>query len=368
MEGTAKNRARSAATLPRHPAFWYAYIYLAPGLAALGVYLGGWWTFLALAYGFGINPVIDTLGRNRFGRAPRVKQPPAFRSYEILTYLMLPAIGAMVAYAVWFVGLGGATAVETVGTILSCGIAAGAGGITTAHELVHRPRAWQRGIGVAILYLVNYAHFRIEHVHGHHKHVGTPRDPATARYGESVHAFIPRSIAGQWLSSWKIENERLRRRGHAVWGPRNRMIWYTALPPLIWAALWLAIGPMAVVAFVGQSVIAVVSLETVNYLEHYGLERREIAPGKYEPFGPFHAWNSAHPATDAGLFNLGRHSAHHLEAHFAYPELDNLPDWPQLPNGYAGSYLLALVPPLWRRVMHPRIEAVNAARDAAGKA
>lgn len=113
----------------------------------------------------------------------------------------------------------------------------------------------------------------------------------------------------------------------------------------------------AIAFFVLQSVVAFVLLEIVNYIEHYGLQRKTDG-GQREPFGMMHAWNADNVASNSMLANLQRHSDHHMHAWKTYPTLEPLPG-PQLPTGYAGCLLLAILPPLWFSVMHPRIEKLQ---------
>lgn len=339
---------------------WWVYLYgfVTPGTTALSIYLGGGWTFLTVGWVFVAVPVIDWALGNRFFAARETHGDP--RVHAALCWFTLPLQVAMLGWALWIVGTQPLSALEAVGITLSVGLAGGSFAITNGHELVHRRRAWERGIGVALLATVSNTPFRIEHVYGHHKNVATPIDPATARAGEGLYHFVPRSMVWSVISAWRIEARQMRKKGLAVWNPRNRMLHYAAIELALCVAITVALGWPALLFFLAQSVIAIFSLETVNYLEHYGLVRKPTAPDKYEPFGPQHAWNSAHVATDTGLFNLGRHSDHHLHAERPFPELGNDPTTPQLPGGYATSYLLAMIPPLWRRIMDPKVEAWRA--------
>lgn len=340
----------------------YPYFLAAIGLVT--IYAGGFWPFVFVAWVFGGNAILEAILPNPTG--PRQAGPSRDSAYfTALVALALPVQFVTAAYGLYRICYTDVSWVEIAGITLLLGTSGGSLAMVAAHELVHRREAWLRGCGVALLLLVNNPHFRIEHVYNHHKNVGTPRDPATARLGESVFAFVQRSIAGQYLSAWRVETDRLRRRGHAPFGPRNRMIQYLAMMLAVNVGVGLIFGWLGLGIFLVQSYLALNALEIINYTEHYGLARREIAPGKYERQGPQHSWNSAHFATDYGLFKLGRHSAHHMDAHLPYPDLYNEADAPQLPMGYAGCYLMAMVPPLWRKVMDPRVAAVQAAHAPA---
>ena len=204
---------------------------------------------------------------------------------------------------------------------------------------------------------VTYPHFCVEHVEGHHRNVGTPADPATARLGESVYRFVPRSVLGGLASAWRIERRRAARLGLRRWSWRDRRVRMGLLTAALYAAVALAFGWAGVLFFAAQSAVAVGQLEVINYLEHYGLSRREVGPGRYERVGAEHSWESAHRLTAWYLFNLPRHADHHARASRPYWNLDHSEASPQLPWGYSTVFLMALVPPLWRRVMDPRVPA-----------
>ena len=213
---------------------------------------------------------------------------------------------------------------------------------------------------MVLLASVTYPHLQIEHVKGHHRRVGTLDDPATARLGESLYAFLRRSIGGGLASAWQIERRRLLERRNDLWSPHNAMLRYAAAEAAIYAVLAFAFGPVAVALFAGQSIIAIAILEAINYVEHYGLVRTQLPSGEYERVRPAHSWDSRNRAGNWLLINLPRHSDHHLVAAKRYQSLELVPDAPQLPGGYGAMFLLALVPPLWFRVMNPRVAAVRA--------
>jgi alkane 1-monooxygenase len=337
--------------------------FVLPPIIVCSVWLGGGWTFLPLVVVYGLLPLAD--------RSPNPRNPtpeterdlgsnPRFRA---ITWVWVPVQAGLLGWVLVTAGSGRLSALEMVGLTLSTGITTGGMGITFAHELIHRPGRFERWLGQALLAMVWYMHFAIEHVHGHHRHVGTPRDPATARLGEPSYAFVLRSVTGGARSAWRIETERLGRQARRWWSPYNRMLGYAGLQACI-AALALGMtGPIGLFVFLGQAAIAVSLLEIINYIEHYGLFRREIAPGRYERVEACHSWNSSHRVSNWVLINLARHADHHLTASKRYPLLHTLDDAPQLPAGYSAMMLLALVPPLWRRVMDPRVVAWQQARE-----
>mgnify|MGYP006267237721 CR=1 FL=1 len=263
-------------------------------------------------------------------------------------HLVLQA--ALLAEGVYLSAQPDSSVVAVVAMGLAVGGVTGAQGITYAHELGHSRLRSDRILAWVLMGSVCYSHFMVEHYRGHHRHVATPADAATARFGESLWAFLPRTLKGSWLSAWRLESQRLSirslgwRRSPLAWVCVAQLVGLVML-----AKLW---GLYALLFWVVQAAYAVFLLETVNYIEHYGLQRRAQAQG-VEPFGVQHAWNTDRWWTNCILVNLQRHSDHHLHAAKPYSELQAL-DGPQLPTGYAGCLFLAMVPPWWRRVMHRR--------------
>ena len=236
--------------------------------------------------------------------------------------------------------------VFTAGTVTSLGI-------PIAHELIHKASRVDRAAGKLLLFNAAYMHFAIEHVFGHHVRVATPDDPATARRGESVYAFYPRAVLGGWRSAWAIEAARLQRVGARVWGPRNQMLWFAMLPLGYAALLTFLVDPQSGMFFLAQAVVGFSLLELVSYLEHYGLER---APG--ERVTPMHSWSSGRRLSNWAMVNLQLHADHHMRAGVPYQVLEPLPGAPEMPTSYGGMALIALVPPLFFRVMDPRVRRV----------
>jgi alkane 1-monooxygenase len=315
---------------------------------------------------FVVIPIFDALIGVDTRNPP--ESPPAGLSllgFRLAAWLAVPAQAMVLGWGLWNVTRPSVSAIELVGYIVAVGITGGVIGITVAHELIHRPDRGDRWLGGALLVMVFYLHWAIEHVSGHHRRVATREDPATARLGEALHAFIVRSVSQGFVSAWRIEAARNRRRG--VTSPlRNRVIPSVFASCLLATAFGVGLGPRAALFFLAQSAVAIGFLETVNYIEHYGLERRQLKPGVYERVTPLHSWNASQWLTNAVLFNLQRHSDHHAVAARPYYQLRHHAEAPQLPAGYAGMALLALVPPLFRRVMNPRVEAHRARVAALG--
>lgn len=247
---------------------------------------------------------------------------------------------------------------ELAGFALSVGMVSGFVGIATAHELLHRgSRA-----AFPMMALLGYSHYCVEHIAGHHVNVATQEDAATARRGESFYAFLPRTILAGLRSAWRIERRRLARLGRSAVSARNRiLVWHGVTLALV-AVVWWVLGAKSVILFIAQAAVAYSILAGIDYLEHYGLVRDRLPDGRYERIGPAHAWNSNHLATNLSSFNLGRHTAHHIRASTPYYRLRAEAEAPQLPHGYFTTMLIALVPPLWFRVMDRELDAWRAAR------
>ncbi|MBL8381950.1 MAG: alkane 1-monooxygenase [Burkholderiales bacterium] len=248
---------------------------------------------------------------------------------------------------------------------IAVGFVTGSFGITIAHELGHRPSRVDRALAQGLLMTVCYGHFYVEHNRGHHARVATPADPATARLGESFYRFLPRTVFGGIAHAWRLEALRLRAQGRWVLSPANRNLVYLAAQAGLCALAFAAAGMPGLLFFLVQAGVAVLLLELVNYVEHYGLVRQRAADGRYETVKPHHSWNADTWFGNALLINLQRHSDHHADSSRPYEALRSIATAPQLPTGYAGMILLALLPPLWFRVMDRRVAAARAAAASA---
>ena len=330
----------------------YLLAYTIPLSAFLAVQWGGWWSYATVVYAFVILPVADHYWpRDLRNHAPETEPGRlANRFFDALLYLNVPLLYAIYGYAFWRVGQGTYTGFELTGLVLSLGVFGGSSGINVAHELNHRSTGFEKLLAKLLLLPTLYLHFTVEHNLGHHKHVATPRDPATSRYGENVYAFWVRSVVGSWRSAWQLEAKRVA--GTVL---RNRILHFGLLQLAYLAVLTFVFGPLAALIGLLVGIVAFLNLETVNYIEHYGLTRSRTASGRYEPVQPHHSWNSDHELGRIVLYELTRHSDHHFRAARKYQILRRFEESPQLPQGYPASMLLSLVPPLWFRVMNTRV-------------
>jgi alkane 1-monooxygenase len=278
------------------------------------------------------------------------------RYYRWCTFLFLP---------VQFIGLGVAgylwsspqlRLVDKLGLTATLGIVSGIG-INVAHELGHRAEHLERWLAKIALAQSGYGHFFVEHNRGHHVRVATPEDPASARFGESLWAFLPRSVWGGFRSALSLERKRLSRKGKRWFSWSNRLLQAWSMSAALFGAMILVFGYGIIPFLALQAVIGFGLLETVNYLEHYGLLRARRADGRYARCSPRDSWNSDRLLTNVFLFHLQRHSDHHANPDRRFQTLRTFEQAPQLPYGYATMLVLAMVPPLWRAVMDHRVLA-----------
>lgn len=358
MEVAATPKAESLKVRLRPAGYWL--VFTVPALMPLswwlvqttGTFL---WTALPIVWLYGLLPLTDCLiGRDR---KPPVEAQDTWLNRRLVPWLCLPVQLAVVfgSLAVlplmpWWAG---------VLWVLSLGYVGGVLAINVAHELIHRKSRLDRTVGGLLLSTVNYATFKIEHVRGHHVWVATVKDPSSAPRGEIVYRFVPRALIRNTINGWRLEAERLRRLGKSPLSLRNELIGWQLAVIAFAAAAWLIAGWIGVAGFLVQGLVAAASLEVINYVEHYGLKRRQLDNGRYERPEPRHSWNSDFWLSNGMLLQLQRHSDHHAFPSRPFTQLRSWPDAPQLPLGYSAMLPIAFVPPLYRRLIHPRLDAFN---------
>lgn len=338
-----------------------------PALTLVSLLLGGWWSFLAVGFVFGVFPLLELLlpGTERNPTPEQERALLTSRGYDLVLYLTVPVQYGLLALFLWTLQQP-LEPHEWVGAVLAMGMSCGVLGINVAHELGHRKPLHERWMAFLLLLTTLYCHFTIEHNRGHHARVATEDDHASARYGEWLYVFLPRAIVCGYLDAWRLERQRLARQGRGPLTWRNEMIRLT-LAELAFVALVVHLaGPVAALGFACASLVGVLLLETVNYIEHYGLIRRRKATGIYERTLPIHSWNSNHTLGRLMLFELTRHSDHHADARRPYQVLRHFDESPQLPTGYPGMVALAWCPPLFLWVMHRHIARQQARIAAIG--
>jgi alkane 1-monooxygenase len=344
--------------------------YTFPILIVWGIMQGGIWSFTGVFYTYFLIPILDQL----IGRDPHNVIRKDFDAliadwyFDVLVYSSIYIHFGLLFWGGWLLTTHDLSLLEKIGLAMSVGIYA-SGIINVSHELGHRQSRLAQWHARAGLMSVCYMHFVIEHNRGHHVHVATPIDPASSHKNQTIFSFWKQTLIGSYRSAWNIERKRLERSNLKIWSYHNEMLWFAVLPVVFCIILTTnslfflpnqqltvhLIGSI-VLFFITQSVIAILSLECVNYIEHYGISRREIAPGKYEKVNPLHSWNANHLMSNLILFQLQRHSDHHAFASRPYQVLRHFDESPQLPFGYPVMILMSLVPSLWFRVMNPRLE------------
>ncbi len=329
-----------------------------PLSTVVGVGLGGAFWFSTLVISFIIVPLLDVVwGMEAYQPTPGdEKQYHSAFAYKLITWLYVPVHIGLIIWGSWVFASNDLAWWQQVGLIASVGVSSGALGFTISHELSHRGEWYERWMAYAILLFVSYMHFGIEHVMGHHVHVATPLDPASSRKGESFWSFLPRTVVGSWKSAFAFETRRLRRKQPLERLLKNRLYHFIIMQVLVAAGFYLLLGPWAMVFLLINCVISDLLLEVINYVEHYGLCRKEVRPGRYEKVKPHHSWNANQKISNLFLFRLQRHSDHHAYPSRRYQLLRDYNDVPQLPFGYPTMSLLAFFPPIWRLVMDHRVD------------
>jgi alkane 1-monooxygenase len=335
----------------------YILAFLLPMLAWVSFTHSGWLSYSGLLYAFGVVPFFELFFKADSQNLTQAEREIVSKDkiYDLLLYLMVPVQWLLLACFLYNFEFREITMFTKVGMIFSMGMLCGVVGINVAHEFGHRPKKHEVFFAKCLLLTSLYLHFYIEHNHGHHKHVGTDQDPATARHGEGLYRFWLRSLFFSYLGAWKIESKRLKRKKKSPISIHNQMVRFTLTQVLLVLVIVALFSIETLIAFMLSALIGMLLLETVNYIEHYGLRRNKVNEHRYEDVQPQHSWNSNHVLGRLVLFELSRHSDHHYRAAKPFQELDNWADSPQMPTGYPGMMLVALVPPFWFKVMNKKL-------------
>ena len=312
------------------------------------------WLPIALVYLF--LPVFDYLMGVDQSNPPESAVPAleADRYYRVITWLLVPMLWAEFIFAAWFVSSRELPWHGWLAVALSTGVVGGFC-INVGHELGHKREALERWLAKLVLAPTGYGHFYVEHNRGHHRDVATPSDPASSRLGESIYRFLLREMPGAWRRGWALEAERMANLGKPWWSLSNDIVQTTLITAGLWLTLMLWLGIAVLPFLMLASFWANFQLTSANYIEHYGIARKQLVDGRFEPCKPQHSWNSNHIVSNWALFHLQRHSDHHAHPTRRYQSLRTFDNLPQLPSGYFGMFLLAYVPPLWFKVMDRRL-------------
>ncbi|MBQ4801456.1 alkane 1-monooxygenase [Aquimarina sp. MMG015] len=334
----------------------YISAYTIPVVAFLSIWLQGIYTYLTPIYVFGLIPFLElfTSASNENLEEDLRLSKSKKRLFDWLLYINLPLIYSILFYAIYTITRNTLSLYEIIGIIISTGIVLGANGINVGHELGHRFTN-ERFIAKALLLPSLYMHFYIEHNFGHHLKAATTEDPATAKYNQPVYLFWITSVIGQYISAWKIQTKLLTQNNLSFFSIKNDMFWYLIITTLYLGSIYFFFDLYGFYIAISSGVIGFLLLETINYIEHYGLKRNKNTSGRYERVREIHSWNSNHLLGRILLFELTRHSDHHYRASKKYQILDHHDKSPQLPFGYPTSMVIALLPPLWFILMNKRV-------------
>jgi alkane 1-monooxygenase len=350
---TAQELARPQNALP----FWISLV-LIP-IAWFGAVQGGWTVLLLPLVTWYLFSALDAVLGLNLENADLDTNDDSLTLYTTITLLWVPLQFLTLFGLIWYAThTGHLGTLEKIGLFFGVGVITGTVGINYSHELMHQKNKTERWLGDILLAMVLYSHFRSEHLLVHHRYVGTPRDPVTARFNEGFFRFYPRVLIGSLRSAFRAESEKLAKKD-LHWSDLSNPFWrYWALQAVMLVLAFVIGGWAGVLLFLLQACTAIWQLELVNYVEHYGLTRKHLGDGTYEHVLPHHSWNAAHKASNWLLINLQRHSDHHYKPNRRFPLLQTYSDAqaPQLPYGYPVMTIAAMIPPLWRRVMNPRVK------------
>jgi alkane 1-monooxygenase len=336
--------------------FWMSLL-LVP-VAILGALQGGWTVVLLPVMTWYLFSILDAFLGLNLENADLETGEDQLKWYKAITLLWAPIQFSLLFWMIWYVPQAEhLSALEKIVLFFGVGVITGTVGIVYSHELMHQKDKGERWLADGLLSMVLYSHFHTEHLQVHHRYVGTPRDAVTARYNEGFHRYFARVLGETYASAFKAEKAMLARKGLPWWHHTNPFWKYWALDLYMIVLAVLLGGWVGLLLFIWQAFVSIWQLELTNYVEHYGLTRKHLGDGKYEHVKPRHSWNAAHKASNWLLINLQRHSDHHYKPDRRFPLLQNYTEAeaPQLPYGYPVMTMAAMVPPIWRRVMNPRV-------------
>ncbi len=336
--------------------FWCSLLLLP--LAWVGAVLGGWWLVLLPVVTWYFFAVLDGFVGLDLENADLSATENDLFWYKLITIAWAPLQFFTLFALIWYAdGAEHLSTFEKIVLFFGMGVISGTVGINYSHELMHQKDKLERWLSDILLAMVLYSHFRSEHLLVHHRYVGTPRDPVTARYNEGFHRFYPRVLKECFVSAFRAEAGKLAKKD-LPWTHSSNPFWTYWYMQGVMLLLAMALGGWAGLGlFLIQAGTAIWQLELVNYIEHYGLTRKHLGDGKYEHVRPHHSWNAAHRASNWLLINLQRHSDHHYKPDRRFPVLQtySAAEAPQLPYGYPVMTMAAMIPPFWRRIMNPRV-------------
>ncbi|ANQ48049.1 alkane 1-monooxygenase [Flammeovirga sp. MY04] len=329
----------------------YFSAYLIPLFCLIGFLKGGFFAWGTVIFAFIFVPILDAILPTTEEVSDSNNKEYAL-IYDLLLYFNLVWVYGLVALSIAQWEATNFSTSENIGLIISLGLVLGTAGINVAHELGHRNKKREQIFAQLLLLPSFYMHFFIEHNRGHHYHVATPNDPATAKKNEWLYLFWMRSIIFSYVDAWKIQLQLLKGKFFTV---ENKMLWYSIIYLMYMTTLFLLFNSTTAAFVILSGFVGVLLLETINYVEHYGLLRKKLPNGRYEKVQVYHSWNANYTFGRIILFELTRHSDHHYKASKKYHTLEHQKKAPELPFGYPAAIICALFPPIWFWVMNRRI-------------
>lgn len=331
----------------------YLILLVLPATVLAGFWAGDYFTFLTPFCCFILLPLLEIFPSDKKATSLEILKTDK-KSYKLIPFLFVPVVLLLVFGCSMVASTKVLSVQEFFGLVLSVGVVNGTIGFALAHEFIHKFTVKDKVAGYLLLASSNYLHYSIEHVHGHHVYACTPKDPNSAKKGESFYRFFIRSVTGSFINAWKIELKRLRKQNQAFFSIPNRMLLFQVTQLLILFMLGYLFGRNALLFFAGQSFVAIVLHQQVNYLQHYGLTRNDTG-GVCEKMHAHHTWSIPGECRIIDLFQVQNHADHHLHASYAYEKLIKIDQSPKLPANYATMIVLSLIPPLWFKIIHKRL-------------
>ncbi len=335
----------------------YLLAYTIPVICILGIYLEGFWTFAGVVFAFGILPVLELIlptDEKNYSQS-ETDSKLKNRLFDVLLYFNIFIVYGILYFVLQKVSSEKLSVSEIIGIILSLGVVLGSNGINVAHELGHREKLYERVLGKLLLIPSHYTHFFIEHNHGHHLHVSTPEDPSSANYNQSLYTFWIQTVTGTYTKAWQIQKKLNQIEKRSWYSVKNDMLWFTIIQLSYLLSIYYFFSFIGFIVALLSGIVGFLLLETINYIEHYGLKRALLPSGRYERVSEKHSWNSNHILGRIMLYELTRHSDHHYKSQKKYQILEYHDVSPQMPFGYPTSMVLSLFPPIWFAIMNKRI-------------
>lgn len=336
--------------------YLYLMCYIFAILPMIGFLLGSYGWLLPVLMIFGLIPILDYVYTDERSVIEINQSREHELWYKNVCLSFVPYALIIMIISLWLVDVYKPSNLQLMAFGMTSGLTFGSLSINMSHELLHKRSLIERIAARVLLGIFFYGQFYIEHVRNHHKHAATKEDPTSGRYNESIYHFIPRSIYQSWCSALLAEEKRLKKKNRSFWHYTNEFYWIITTPVIILLTAYFIAGLTGIYFILYQSVITVIIVEMVNYMGHYGLERKKLPNGQYEPISPQHSWNCTHVVSNQLLLNLQRHSDHHVHGGRRYQYIQSISDAPQYPTGYPGLALIVFIPPLWRHIIHKRIK------------